>query len=112
MNTTVNLDMFVERFEAFDRATQFSANGLRALFNHLCELECELGEEMELDVIAICCDFTEFAGIVEAANAFHDFGNFVENDFDDDQLKAAAHRFLSDNTQVVVFEGGVIIQNF
>ena len=112
MKITVDYGMFVDRFEAFDRSGQFSRNGLRALFNHLCELESELGEEMELDVIATCCDFTEFAGIVEAANAFHDFGNFVENDFDDDQLKTAAHRFLTDNTQVIVFEGGVIIQNF
>jgi len=101
--------MFVDRFEAYDRSSQFSRNGLRALFDYL---DRELEEEMELDVVGICCDYVEYDGIVEAANNYHDFGEYTQNDFDDDQLKKAAYDFLTDNTQVVVFEGGVIIQNF
>ena len=112
MKITVNYGMFVDRFEAHDRSGQFSPKGLRALFDYLCDLDRELNEEMELDVVSICCDYVEYPGIVEAANNYHDFGEYTQNDFDDDQLKKAAYDFLTDNTQVVVFEGGVIIQNF
>ena len=112
MKITVDYGMFIDRFEAFDRSGQFSRNGLRALFDYLSDLDCELEAEIELDVVGICCDYVEYAGIVEAANNYHDFGAYTQNDFDDDQLKKAAYDFLTDNTQVVVFEGGVIIQNF
>jgi len=112
MKLAVNYEMFVDSFEAFDRSGQFSRNGLRALFDYLSDIERDLEEEMVLDVIGICCDYVEYDGIVEAANNYHDFGEYTQNDFDDDQLKKAAYDFLTDNTRVVVFEGGVIIQNF
>jgi len=112
MKITVDYGMFVDRFEAFDRSGQFSRNGLRALFDYLLHVERQIEEEMELDVINVCCEYVEYPSLVEAANNYHDFGAYTQNDFDDNQLKEAAYDFLMDNTQVVVFEGGVIIQNF
>tara|TARA_R110000782_G_scaffold155275_1_gene247534 strand:+ start:517 stop:846 length:330 start_codon:yes stop_codon:yes gene_type:complete len=41
------------------RPDNFSRNGLRVLFDYLEDLEADTGEDMELDVIAICCDFSE-----------------------------------------------------
>jgi hypothetical protein len=42
-----------------DRATQFSYEGLEILFNGLEALELELDNEMDLDVIGLCCEFVE-----------------------------------------------------
>ena len=41
------------------RPDNFSREGLRILFEHFEQLETDTGAEMELDVIAICCDYTE-----------------------------------------------------
>ena len=59
MKTSVNFYNFRQAFEAI-RPDNFSSDGLRALFEYLEEYEQDCGEEIELDVIAICCDFTEW----------------------------------------------------
>lgn len=51
--------MFVNAFDNMDRRENFSLYGLRALFEYLEDLEDDIGEEMELDVIALCCEFSE-----------------------------------------------------
>jgi hypothetical protein len=47
-----------------NRKENFSREGLSALFEYLESAECE-GSEMELDVIAICCDFSEYKNLAE-----------------------------------------------
>jgi len=64
MKTTVTEYDFIEAFYRFDRAGQFGgAIGLRALYQYLTDLEQDVGEELELDVIGLCCDFTHFDSI-------------------------------------------------
>lgn len=59
MKITVTESMFISQFEACGREDNFSYAGLTALFDYLEECERDIGEEWELDVIALCCDFTE-----------------------------------------------------
>ena len=59
MKITVDQHMFIEQFRIMDRMENFSYDGLRALFEYFENLEDDLGEEIECDVIGICCDFTE-----------------------------------------------------
>lgn len=59
MCTVVTLDSFREAFKRCGLEKQFSYDGQGALFNHLQELEDETGEGIELDAIALCCDYTE-----------------------------------------------------
>ena len=56
---------FVKEFEEFDREGQFSYEGKKALFEYLNELAEDLGEPIELDIIGICCDFTEYESLEE-----------------------------------------------
>ena len=58
MKQTVHFHTFQQAFEAI-RPDNFSYEGLTILFDYLIELEESIGEELELDVIAICCDFSE-----------------------------------------------------
>jgi len=76
MKTTVYFTDFERAFRDYDRSENFSYLGLRTLFDYLEELEEETGEETELDVIAICCDFTEY----ESLEAFRaDYGMEYES---------------------------------
>ena len=59
MKTTIDLYDFRDAFHRMGRADQFSHEGLHILFDYLEEMERDIGEEMELDVIALCCDYSE-----------------------------------------------------
>jgi hypothetical protein len=58
MYIQVTETMFKDEFKAI-RPDNFTNEGLSALYEWLTELEEDTGEPMELDVIAICCDFSE-----------------------------------------------------
>ena len=74
MKQTLNKDQFRFAFEQV-RPNQFSYEALGMLFDYF--EECD--ENMELDVIAICCDFTE-GDFQEVAN---------ELDQDEDEITEA-----------------------
>ena len=50
--------MFKDEFKAI-RPDNFTYDGLSALYEWFIDYEEDTGEPMELDVIAICCDFSE-----------------------------------------------------
>lgn len=56
----VSFDDFLKEFEKHGRGEQFSYEGKKALFEYLNELSEDLGEPFELDVIALCCEFTQY----------------------------------------------------
>lgn len=58
MKQTINAFDFRRAFNDHDREN-FSYDGLNILFDYLEDLEQDCGEEYELDVIALCCEFTE-----------------------------------------------------
>lgn len=97
-------------YEAVDeisdiRPDNFSRTGLFALVEYLEELEDSTGEVIELDPIAICCDYSEYKNAIECANQF----NGVLTPFENEE---EALEWLENNTTVIPFDGGVIIQNF
>ena len=60
MKQTINEYQFADAFIRMNRGDNFSREGLRALYEYLTDIEEDTGEEIELDVIAICCEFGEF----------------------------------------------------
>ena len=66
MKETVTLSTFRDAFRTMNRNDHFSYEGLAVLFDDLTQYEEDCGQEMELDVIAICCDFYEYT--LEEAN--------------------------------------------
>lgn len=58
MKQTVGLNTFRDAFQAV-RPDNFSFAGLEVLFDYLEQWENETGEELELNVIALCCDYSE-----------------------------------------------------
>lgn len=58
MKQTINYRQFEQAFKDYGREKQF-LTGLRHLFDYLQDYEDDTGEELELDVIALCCDYVE-----------------------------------------------------
>ena len=61
MKEYVNKYTFRNRFRSSDNyANKFSTKGLDALFEYIEEYEDDCGEEIEFDMIGICCDYSEY----------------------------------------------------
>ena len=93
---------FEQAFNAMGRGDQFSYAGKKALFNYLEEYEESCGEEIELDVIALCCEFTEYANLAELQQSYTDITSMDD---------------LRDNTTVICIgddngSDGFIIQDY
>jgi len=102
MKNTVTSYSFVEAFRAAGRESQFTRAALFALFDYLEQWESDCDSELELDPIAICCDFSEHETGIAAAK------EYGEEFSDEDE----ALEWLRDQTIVIGFDGGIIIQQF
>lgn len=119
MYQEINLNSFVDAFKSI-RPENFSHNGLTALFNYLIEYEESTDEKIKLDVIALCCTYTEYDSAVEAVKQYKEgFCVDLEKEGSVDLVEVAelekkeAIKYLEERTQVIEFDnGGIIIQNF
>ena len=64
MIEVVTESQFIERFRQI-RPTNFTYEGLQALFEYLEQLEGDTGEEIEFDVIGLCCEFSQYDNLKE-----------------------------------------------
>lgn len=72
---TVNEFSFIEAFRQI-RPENFSYQGLIELYHYLNDLSDDNGEPIELDVIALCCEFSEYENFEEIRDYYscsHDF---------------------------------------
>ena len=112
MKQTINFYDFNQAFNNI-RPANFSYDGLLALFNYLEQYEDDCGTEIELDVIALCCDFTE--------STYHEIYNDYICDVHEQVLGASRYKeinsdileWLLENTNVIeVNDQRVIYQAF
>jgi len=81
MKQNISKSMF---HDEFSNINQFTYDGLDALYEYLINFEESTGEEIELDAIAICCDFIEYPSIEEAKkeHAIANISDLVVVEFD------------------------------
>ena len=92
-----NVYQFREAFRLAGRMDQFSYEGLEVLFDYLEELSESTGEPVELDVIALCCEYYE--GSTEEIIANYNI-DVSDADGDEDEIKTIVEEYLQDNTSV------------
>lgn len=102
MKQSVNFSTFVDAFFQSDRENQFSYNALRVIFDDLEAMEEACGEEWELDVIAICCDYAE-GTFQEIAEAYDVDLSECEDDSDREE---AVREYLEEQGALVSEIGG------
>jgi len=83
MVQTINQSQFIDAFKTMGRETQFSYNALCALFDYFEEHE---GDAYQLDVIELCCSFTEFTSLEELNNFYNNNGH-PDNNFNLEELE-------------------------
>ena len=99
MKRTITESDFLQAFVDYGRKDNFSRDGLVALYNYLEEFSEGTGVEVELDVIGICCDFSEYENIKEFQEHYGDEYQTIED--------------IEDQTTVIPVDGDrFIIQQF
>lgn len=109
MKQSVNFSDFVDAFHAFNRYDQFGYEALKIIFEYLEEYEEATGEEIELDVIAICCDYNAEHYTSIASNYSIDLDGL-----DDDEAKQAVIEYVQDNSAYLgeATDGKLVYQCF
>jgi hypothetical protein len=90
MKKTVSIHDFRAAFSQL-RPDNFTYDGLAVLFDYFEDCEQD-GEEFELDVIAICCDFIEDHYSIIA----NDYSIELEDDLEDEEKMQIVKRYLED----------------
>ena len=104
MKTIITSHSFIESFRACGRETQFTRPALEALFQYFEQVEEDTDTEITLDPITICCQWAEYFSVIEAAN---------DNGFRGVAGDSEAHAldYLYEKTQVIKFDGGIVVFN-
>ena len=108
MKQTVYFNDFQRAFEAL-RPDNFTYEGLTALYDFIIQCEDDTGIEHELDVIALCCEFSELS-IEEIIRTY----GIDCDDVEDDSIDQAVMDYLCDNTTVLpqLSNGSIVFVNF
>jgi len=94
-----------------DKNAAWSWAGACALANYLEELEESTGEEMELDVVAIRCDYSEHESLQAwAVDHFGGEAYALESlpDLEDETISD----YINDRGTLIEFSGGIIVSSF
>jgi hypothetical protein len=90
--TIDNASQFRDQFHRCGRGDQFSYEALGLLFEYLDNC----GSDVEQDVVAICCEFSE-----DTPESIADSYGIDTEGFDEGEIKDAVLSYLEDNTSVV-----------
>lgn len=122
MKITVDVYDMKERFEAMNR-DYYTYEGLESLLSYYDEID----ENKEFDVIAICCDCTEYGngaacsfsdlineyGYKYPVDEYREDNDIDENSFDESDYIAALVEVLENHTTVLqVANGNYIVFEF
>jgi hypothetical protein len=93
-----------------DRGNQFSYEALNLIYEYLESIEEDTGEPIELDVIAICCDYSE-----EPWQDLVDSYDIDLSDWETDEDKQqAVIDYINENSQYlgITDSGSIVYQQF
>jgi hypothetical protein len=100
---------FVQAFKQSSRKDQFSYEALEAIFEYLEDYSNHTGENVELDIVAICCDWAEMSLNEIAASYDVDLSQCTDND----ERIGEVEDYLSKNTQYLeIGEGSFVFVQF
>jgi hypothetical protein len=110
MKQTINCHEFINQFDSL-RPNNFTRDALIMMFEYFEEHERDIGEEIEFDPIAICCEYLELS----AHEFVHQYR--LEKEIDgmtDDQIKEFISEYIEENALYVgrTDNGSFVFQQF
>ena len=99
VNSNISSTTLYHDLKGMDR-DNFSYDGAKALMDYFEQLSDEIGGNIEYDPIGFCCEFSEYGDL-------DDFNNCYDSDNPFESWEEVA-----ENTIVIEFNSGVIVQDF
>ena len=115
MKEQITFSQFCDRFRDMNRDNNFSYDGKRALFDYLENLEQDIGKEIDLDIIALCCEYSEYKDLNEYLKDYENqHEEKTEEETDEDFLNRIEEE-INNKTTLIKFkddldEGFIISQ--
>ena len=101
MITHVTQSDFIDTFRySHTYKNNFSYDALIALFDYLVDLEQDTGEQINFDMIGLCCEYSEYSNVEEFITDYQDSPELHE-DLDYSEIISV----LREHTEVIEFEG-------
>ena len=108
---TLTFCEFCDAFTKTGRNDQFSYAGKQALFDYLEEYSDSTGDPVELDVVALCCEYSEDDYKTIAENYNIDVSDIDPED--EDEIKDIVMDYLEENTIIIgEVSGGFVYAQF
>jgi hypothetical protein len=120
MKDTINEQKFIDRLLQ-DENAGWSRKGAEALFEYLTQYEEETGEEIEVDPVALRCDFDEWKDINEFLDSYPEIKEEIDEDETEevyqDRRKEEVKKAIEEKTTLIPFDNddldaGFITQAF
>lgn len=116
--TTIDNGYQLEQlFKKCGRENHFSYEGFNALYDYLDQLSDDMGEDFKVDVIGLCCDFTEYESWEDLYNNYS-YSYNREAETWEDTNQEDFKEWMQDRTSVIEATNykndvvGIIIQCF
>jgi len=89
-----------------DEDAMWTRSGAFALAGYLEQLEEDIGEEIELDVVALRCEYCEYESLEDFATDH--FGSMYGKGVDNEE-PMDLREYIEDNGTLIEFDGGIIV---
>jgi hypothetical protein len=107
MTLTINVHRadFHNLFQTYGRKANFSYQGLNILYEYLEDLSDCIGEDINIDIIALCCEYSE-SNVFNIAEDYNiDIGDLVG----EAEVIELVLSYLDENTMVAGRHGSSIV---
>jgi hypothetical protein len=104
-----------------DDSNSFTYDGALALAEYLEALECDTNSELELDLVAIRCDFSQWDSLQQWAEDYYGTNREghgwkwnldIADDADDDEADKIIQTFIEERGILIEFSAGIIVSAF
>lgn len=95
-----------------DRGHNFGFNGWNAIGEYLEELSDDTGEDYEVDIVGICCDYSMSESVDDFWNEYGKYSSIDPEEWeemDEEEKLEAIEEYLQDNASVVTCQENLII---
>ena len=95
-----------------DRGAQFGYNGWNAIGDYLENLSDDIGEDVEVDIVAICCEYSMSDSVDDFWNEYGKYSSIDPEEWeemDEEEKLGAIEEYLQNNTSIVCCDEDCII---
>ena len=99
-----------------DKHANWTPGGALALAEYLEDYELDIGEELELDIVMLRCDFAEYKSLKEWQVEFTDGNSDLDQSLaeakNDDERDDIVIEYIEERGTLLRFDGGIIVSTF